>query len=233
MTQNADLPNPRVAGTAPTWPWPTSLNSGFRVFFRTLVLYLDLFPTFGCRKLVGKDRVSLGVAPERGSGEPPLPTCLSTRLHSQADKGVRVAVGIHGGEVGTAQHSHQQAAPPRAVAQGQQDASPLLPCCLHLLLQGWAVVSPVQPEPAHPPVCAPTGQLGLAAKKSGANNLMLGFCFPKQSLAWRPGRELPDTPYSPGPAKGKGLLRPWYWSVQCTFVRRGRALSGTNVLGAS
>lgn len=46
-------------------------------------------------------------------GGPPLPTCL----HSQADEGVRVAVGIHGGKVGTAQHAHQQATPLRAVAQ--------------------------------------------------------------------------------------------------------------------
>lgn len=65
LSQDADLCHPRVARTASSWCCPTSLNSGFRVFLRTLVLYLDFLPTFGCRKLIGEDGVGLDVALER------------------------------------------------------------------------------------------------------------------------------------------------------------------------
>lgn len=73
-------------------------------------------------------------------------------VYLQADKGVRVAIGIHGGEVGAAQHPHQQAATLGAVAQGQQDAPTLLPkhLRLHLLLQVQAVVRPCPAEARSP-----------------------------------------------------------------------------------
>lgn len=93
------------------------------------------------------------MALERGSGEPPRPAYLSP-LHSQADEGVRIAIGIHGGKVGTAQDTHQQAALPRAVAQRQQDAPALVPCCLRLLLRGRLWSANCSPEPTHPPVLA-------------------------------------------------------------------------------
>lgn len=138
MRQDAD-PLPQQPGL-PSVGGPTSLNSGFRVFLRTLVLYFDFFPALGCRKLGGIRLVSVWPQrgePRRGSEEPPLPT-RPPASHSQADEGVRVAVGVHGGEVGAAQHAHQQAAPLRAVAQRQQDAPALLPghLRLHLLPRG-------------------------------------------------------------------------------------------------
>lgn len=99
---------------------PTSLNSGFRVFFRTLVLYSDFFLRRDAGNWEGmKGWFQCGP----GEGEPqghsrgaPLPT-RPPASHSQADIGVRVAVGVHGGKVGAAQHPHQQATPLRAVTQ--------------------------------------------------------------------------------------------------------------------
>lgn len=237
LSKNANLPNPRAARTAPTWPWPTSLNSGFRVFFRTLVLYLDLFPMFGRRKLVGNDGVRLGAALETGSGEPPLPTCVSIHLHSQADKGVRVAVGVHGGKVGAAQHTHQQAALPGAVAQGQQDAPALLPCCLRLLLQGWAVVSRVQPRacPPSPASVSPDGTTQAGCKNNGGRQFNVMILFPKTVtglVPWK-GNSRPTVPSRA--CGGEGLAQTSYWSVQGIFVMEGKGagVSGTNMLGAS
>lgn len=94
---------------------PTSLNSGFRVFLRTLVLYLDLFPEPGCRKLEGEMGLS-GVPLQSQRFSLSHSPCPPACFYSQADKGVRVAIGIHGGQVGTAQHAHQQATSLGAVA---------------------------------------------------------------------------------------------------------------------
>lgn len=56
---------------------PTSLNSGFRVFLRTLVLYLDLFPEPGYRKLEGEMGLSgVPLQSQRFSLSFSMPTCL-------------------------------------------------------------------------------------------------------------------------------------------------------------
>jgi len=50
---------------------------------------------------------------------------VAALMYSHFDKGVRVAVGVHGGQVGTADDAHQQAALLRVVAQRHQDTASL------------------------------------------------------------------------------------------------------------
>lgn len=59
-----------------------------------------------------------------------MPTNDGLHFHER----VRVAIGIHGGQVNTADYAHEEPALLAVVHEGDQDASPLLclSCLLHL-----------------------------------------------------------------------------------------------------